>query len=62
MDREADAATHGDTVYKRDVWNPTRTRQVVELQMESKILYVSFHFWFHFADQNVYNYVPDIPL
>ena len=38
MDREADAATHGDTVYKRDVWNPTRTRQVVELQMESKIL------------------------
>ena len=36
MDGKADAASHSDAVYKRDVWNPTRTRQVVELQCKFK--------------------------
>lgn len=54
MDGKADAASHGDAVYQRDVRNPTRTRQMVELQKMFK---------FQFIDMNKSNLLmPDIPL
>ena len=32
MDGKTDAASHGDAIYQRDVRNPARTCQMIELQ------------------------------